>query len=359
MDTPGSEKKWMIYGVTGYTGKHCAEEAVRRGLQPVVAGRNRKLVEAAAAKLNLPCAVFSLDQPDKAAAALQDMDLVLNCAGPFSATIQPFLEACVRSRCHYLDVTGEIPVFEYVHPNTERWKEAGIAVVPGVGFDVVPTDCIAALLKEALPDAVQLRMAFKSKTGKVSPGTAKTILEGFSKGGMIRHEGRLVSIPSGSLVRKIPYADGEYLSVSIPWGDVSTAYYSTGIPNIELYTAMPEDRLQLVRLMRYLAPLVRLRPVQRLIKNQIAQTVKGPTEAERLADTSELYGVATNGAGERKEIWMSAPNGYTLTFDAAVSAAERVLEEEGFAGAYTPSQAFGADFAGTLEGVSLRFSEES
>ncbi|CAM4496393.1 MAG: hypothetical protein LEGION0403_FIIPPAGN_01689 [Legionella sp.] len=36
--------------------------------------------------------------------------------------------------------------------------------------------------------------------------------------------------------RFIDFGKGEKLATTIPWGDVSTAFYTTGIPNIEVYT---------------------------------------------------------------------------------------------------------------------------
>jgi short subunit dehydrogenase-like uncharacterized protein len=225
-----------------------------------------------------------------------------------------------------------------------------------VGFDVVPSDCIAAMLKDALPDATHLTMAFKSKSGRVSPGTAKTILEGFAQGGAIRRDGKLTKIPIVSLSRKIPYASGESLSVSIPWGDVSTAFYSTGIPNIEFYTAVPGMRLLQMKMMRYFSLLIRLGLVQRLVKWWIGFSVKGPEMSERQSDSTELYGEVVNAAGEKKALVMSTPNGYDLTFDAAVSAVERCLSlEKVEAGAQTPSSAFGKDFVTSLKGVKIQW----
>lgn len=356
MTTSQAEKEWMIYGVNGYTGRHCAEEALNRGLRPVLAGRNEKAVSALAKELHLPYKIFDLESAEVVAVALKGMSVVLNCAGPFSATAEVFLNACMQAGCHYMDVTGEISVFEYVHKMNRRWASKNIMALPGVGFDVVPSDCIAAALKDVLPDATHLTMAFRSDSGQVSPGTAKTILEGFSQGGAIRRDGKMTKIPIVSLSRKIPYASGEALSVSIPWGDVSTAFYSTGIPNIEFYTAVPRLRLIQMKLMRYFAPLVRLGLVQRLVKFWIGLTVKGPEVSHRQNDSTELYGEVVNAAGVKKALVMSTPNGYDLTFDAAVSAVEKCLSMDTVKpGAQTPSTAFGKDFVTTLKGVTIRW----
>lgn len=343
---------WMIYGVNGYTGRHCAIEAARRGLRPVIAGRNAEGVARTAAELNLPYRVFDLSSQDTLTRELGSVDAVLNCAGPFSATARPFLDACRAAGTHYLDVTGEIAVFEYVHQLTDIWKQAGIVVLPGTGFDVVPTDCMAAMLKEAMPDAVSLRLAFKSKRGKLSPGTAKTMVEGLAQGCTIRKNGRLEQSPLGAISDTLPYPGGPSLSTVIPWGDVSTAYYSTGIPNIEVYTAIPKGQLDQMQSTQTITRILKWKWTQRIAKRLIEFAVVGPDDAQREADATELYGDVSNAAGERVSMTMNTPNGYSLTFDSAVTCTERVLAGEVAPGAQTPSLAFGSSFALKLPGVS-------
>lgn len=343
--------EWMIYGVNGYTGRLCAEEAVARGMRPVVAGRSRHQVEAAAAELGLDCRVFNLSDPQATAAGLHGMEAVLNCAGPFSATARPMLEGCMASGTHYLDVTGEISVFEYVRRHDSRWKEAGITVLPGVGFDVVPTDCMAAMLKDALPGATHLRLAFRSDRGRLSPGTTKTVIEGMGEGCVIRRRGHLERIPLASLTAEIPFASGPRLATAIPWGDVSTAFLSTDIPNIEVYTVLPEKQVRQMRSLDRIRFALGWRPVQNFLKRWVERHVEGPDEEERGADNTELYGDATEAGVRRVAMAMQTPNGYTLTSDAAVGATARLLAENTPPGAQTPSTAFGNRFVLGLRGV--------
>ncbi len=344
---------WMIYGVNGYTGRLCAEEALRRGLRPVVAGRSAERVARVAGELGLPHRVFDVVDVKAATAGLEGMTAVLNCAGPFSATARPMLDACVAAGTHYLDVTGEIGVFEHVHQNSARWKDAGIVALPGVGADVVPTDCIAAMLKEALPGAVMLTLAFKTAKGHLSPGTAKTVVESLGGGPTLRRNGVLISVPMASLSRMIPYGDGAALSAAIPWGDVSTAFYSTGIPDIVVYTAMPEDQLRMMRRMGPFLPILGLAPVRYLLKRLVEWRVTGPDAVKRGEDTTEFYGEAADAAGNRAVMTLHAPNGYTLTYDAAVSAVDEVLKGAVAPGAHTPSTAFGASFLSRVNDVRI------
>ncbi|MBX7259998.1 MAG: saccharopine dehydrogenase NADP-binding domain-containing protein [Candidatus Hydrogenedentes bacterium] len=342
---------WMIYGANGYTGRLCARVAKARGLSPVLAGRGKQEIARLGQELGLDTRVFDLSNAGAVATSLKGIDAVLHCAGPFSATHKPMLSGCEQARCHYLDITGEIDIFESVHRNDARWKQAGIVVMPGVGFDVVPSDCLAAMLKRELPDATHLTLAFRSKRGRVSPGTAKTIAEGLPHGCRIRRDGQLVEIPSASKTLSIAFENTPELAVVIPWGDVSTAFWSTGIPNIEVYMHMPEKQIRQMRSLRFVAPLLGFGFVQSIIKSRIAKTVQGPTDSERANDETILWGKAENADGDTKVIRLRTPEGYTLTADAAVSAITCLLESPLPPGAYTPSKAFGPDFVLGLENV--------
>ena len=222
---------FLLYGANGYTGELIAREAVRRGMKPLLAGRSRPRIEKLAAELGCPSAVFDLEDHTSMVSAISDCAAVLHCAGPFSVTARSMMQACLATHVHYFDITGEIPVFELAHSVHEKALRSGIALCPGVGFDVVPTDCLALKLKEALPDATHLALGFDSRSG-LSKGTAKTSIEAAADGSKIRRDGQLVTVPLASQQRRIDFGNGERPAVGIPWGDVSTAFYSTGIPNI-------------------------------------------------------------------------------------------------------------------------------
>lgn len=191
-----NDSNWLIYGANGYTGELIAREAVRQGLKPTLAGRNKAKVEALAQELGLDYKAFGLDNVDAISEQLQGFKLVMHCAGPFSATSKPMMEACIKAGAHYLDITGEIAVFELAQSLNSQAEKADIVLCPGVGFDVIPTDCVAAALKEALPDATHLALGFDSRTG-FSPGTAKTSTEGMAEGGKIRKNGKITTVPLG------------------------------------------------------------------------------------------------------------------------------------------------------------------
>ena len=346
--------KLLIYGANGYTGKLIAREAAKRGLKPLLAGRNRDELDALAAELGLTRRVFELNNPAEVARNLEGVAIVLHCAGPFSRTSAPMLRACLDRNVHYLDITGEIDVFEACHGADERAKSQGTVVLPGSGFDVVPTDCLAAQLKRRLPDATHLTLAFEAGGGP-SPGTAKTSVEGMGKGGRARLDGELTTVPLAWKRREF-LRDGKPRSaMTIPWGDVYTAYVSTGIPNIETYLAMPPKTIQRMTWMRHIQPLLGLKFVQDYMKRKIERTNPGPSDARRENSDTYVWGEVRNAAGQEEKLALITPNGYDLTVTASLGIVEYLLQRLGQLGGgyFTPSLLMGADYVLKLPGVKL------
>jgi short subunit dehydrogenase-like uncharacterized protein len=341
----------LIYGANGYTGALIAEEAVRRGLKPVLAGRNRDALDALAQRLSLTRRVFELADAAEIARNFDGIELLLNCAGPFSQTAAPLLEACLEHKVHYLDITGEIDVFASCHHAHPRAKRQGIVVAPGVGFDVVPTDCTAAMLKQRLPDADHLVLAFEAGGGP-SPGTAKTSVEGLAKGGRARVAGELVEVPLGWKSRTFERDGQQRTAMTIPWGDVYTAYVSTGIANVETYMAVSPQTIARMRWLRLLKPALGLAPVQAFLKSRAGAT-SGPDAQRRDATRCHVWGEATNAAGGEVKMKLTVPNGYALTVQSALGIASHVLQAKPTGGYYTPSQLMGARYVLDLPGVSL------
>ena len=344
-----STRPWMIYGANGYTGALIAREAKRRQLSPILAGRNEARLQALAAELGLEARVFGLEDPAALVERIGDCALVLNCAGPFSATAAPMMEACLAAGVHYLDITGEIAVLEMAQALGERARTAGIVLCPGVGFDVIPTDCVAAVLKRALPDATHLALGFDSRSG-MSPGTAKTSIEGLAAGGRIRRDGRIVSVPLAWEVRRIDFGDGEKLAMTIPWGDVATAFHTTGIPNVRVFMPASPRMIARARRANLLRPLLALTWIRTWLQARIARTVTGPSDAQRRSMPTHVWGEATNATGERRTARIRTANGYSLTIDGALHVVDHVLARRPAAGAYTPAGLLGPTLIDQLPG---------
>ncbi|UXD89252.1 saccharopine dehydrogenase family protein [Thalassolituus hydrocarboniclasticus] len=339
--------RWMIYGANGYTGELIARAAVKQGLRPLLAGRSPEKVQKLAQELGTDAVAFSLDNATQAAAAINGCSIVLNCAGPFSATAEPMMKACLQAKSHYLDITGEIAVFELAQSLHQQAKTAGIVICPGVGFDVIPTDCVAAALKAALPDATHLALGFDSRSG-FSPGTAKTSVEGLAQGGKIRRDGKIVSVPLAYKIRRIDFGDGEKEAMTIPWGDVSTAYHTTGIPDIEVFIPGSPAMIANAKRANYFRRLLGIRWVQNLIKARIEKTVKGPDEAKRATMPTYVWGEATNARGERKTARIRTANGYSLTITGSLAVVNYLLQQQPEGGAYTPARLISPELVSQL-----------
>lgn len=342
---------FMVYGATGYTGSLVVREAVRRGMRPVLAGRSADRLAALAAELGLDHRAFALDSPDEVAVGLRGVHTLLNCAGPFGRTAGPVVDACLKTRTHYLDITGEIAVFEALAARGAEARTAGVVLLPGVGFDVVPSDCLAVHLKRRLPTATRLALAFRSR-GRLSRGTALTGLERLADGGMVRDNGAVTDVPTAWKTRAIDFGDGPTKAITIPWGDVATAFYSTGIPNVEVYLAAPWGLRVAARMSRWFGWLLRSRLVRERLRRRIPAGPPGPTEVERAANRCSFWGEVTDPSGGRAVARQQTPDGYDLTVRTALAAAARVLGGGVSPGFATPALAFGPDFILEIPGVS-------
>ncbi|MDE1463656.1 saccharopine dehydrogenase family protein [Spartinivicinus poritis] len=343
--------KWLIYGANGYTGQLIAKDAVKQGLEPILAGRNDQEIAPLAIELGLSYRIFDLTDQDIINQALADINLVVLCAGPFSTTSKAIVSACIKQGAHYLDITGEIDVFTAVFAQHQAAKAANVVLCPGVGFDVIPTDCIAATLKNALPDANYLALGFDNKS-QLSPGTMKTAIEGLKLGCKVRENGIIKTVPLGYRQRQIDFGNGAKQAVTIPWGDVATAYFSTHIPNIEVYIPLSPVGIHRLRRLRWYRPLLSLSPIQRFLKYQASRKCRGPSEQERLQSKVYVWGEVRNDQGDIKQAYLTTPNGYQLTVAGTLLAVQHLLHYRGEGGYFTPSQLMGRNTIESLPGTS-------
>lgn len=339
----------LIYGATGYTGKLIARVAHGRGLKPILAGRNAEKLKAVADPLGLEWRAFTLTNPGRVDAGLRDIAVVLCIAGPFSATSRPMADACMRQGVHYLDITGEVDVFEALAARDAEAKQAGVMLLPGVGFDVVPSDCVAAHLKRRLPDAVELKI-YLSGSANVSRGTAKTMIEGISAGTRVRRDGRLVTLDRAS-TGSCDFGQGPRATMAIPMADVSTAFRSTGIPNIEVHFEAAPAVQALMGAPSIVKSFLGLPLVQGFLKLQTGFLPEGPSDVARQSGRAIVMGVARNDKGETVRCRLRTPDAYGLTAMTATDIARRVAAGEFRPGFQTPSLVYGADYILGFEGV--------
>lgn len=343
--------RFMIYGATGYTGKLMTRLARDMGLDPIIAGRSEAKLKSLANQYDFESRAFELSDRSAIDEALGEVDVVLHVAGPFSATSKPMVDACMRMGTHYLDITGEISVFEACARRDEAAKEAGIMLMPGVGFDVVPSDCLAAHMKRRMPDATELVLGI-SGIGTASRGTSKTMIESIGEGTRVRRGGKITSLGKAPQ-RDMDFGQGPKKAVAVGWGDVSTAYHSTGIPNITVYFEANPQLAQMANIGGLTRFFLSLGFMQKRLKAQVDAQPEGPNEQERAAGSSVLVGEATNEAGDKVVSRLKTPEGYSLTTKTGLDIVQRVLDGEAKPGFQTPSSVFGPDYITTFEGCVL------
>jgi short subunit dehydrogenase-like uncharacterized protein len=343
---------FLIYGSYGYTGSLVAALAVQRGLRPLLAGRDAQKLSTQARELGLDWRAFPLDDASALETALSECDFVLHIAGPYHRTTPRMAEACLRIRRHYLDITGELRVFETLASQDERARQAGVMLLPGMGYDVVPTDCLALHLKQHMPEAVHLSLATRALGGGASHGTLLTVVESLPLGGALRQDGRLVPVPYAARTRQVDFGRGPRELALIPLGDLVTAFHTTGIPNIETYTALPRALLRGMRLVRPFVRLTGWQPVQRLLRRAVLSQPAGPTPEARHTGRSQAWGEVVDAQGRVLAARLELPETYHLTALTLLRAAEKLLAGEARPGFQTPAGLFGADFILEFEGVS-------
>jgi short subunit dehydrogenase-like uncharacterized protein len=335
----------LIYGAYGYTGELIAREADERGLDVAVAGRNGTKTRGLGVELGVDARVF---EADEVRGNLEGVDVVLNCAGPFVETYEPIVEACLETGTHYLDITGELTVFEALAERDREAEQAGVCLLPGAGFDVTPTDCLAGHLHDRLPDATHLRVGFEAHTD-VSGGTLASAIE-HAGGGRTRRDGRIEEVPLAADSRTIDFGAGPRNAITVPWGDISTAYYTTGIPNIDVYMAIPSHLEPLVRAGNYTGGLLQVDPLREGLKTLAQTFVSGPAERTREREQVFVWGEAETDE-ETVTSRLVTPETYALTVDAATSAAARLDDPDAPTGYHTPATAFDPNFVLELDGV--------
>ena len=344
-------KKILVYGSYGYTGQLIVERAVKEGLALILAGRDEKQLRAQAEKFGLEYRAFALENTAALDSALQEVDAVLHCAGPFVLTFRQMAEACIRNKKHYVDISGEIEGFEALALMDNDAKQAGVMLLPGGGFDVVPSDCLIAYAASRLPNATSLELYIKSIGSGISRGTARSGIENSHKQGRIRRDGKIVSVPNVWDSKDVDFGRGPSRLITMGWGDVSTAYHSTGIPNVTVYMSFPKAMVQMMRLTRYVGALLYTRTAKNFVKWLIGVLLApGPSREKNETGFSLMIAEVHDGT-KTVRAKLRTPEAYYLTALTSVEVMKRILSGEYKPGFQTPSKAYGADFILQFDGV--------
>ena len=348
---------FLLYGAYGYTGRLIARMAQAYEINLLLAGRNEEEVKRISAQTGFQGISLDLNDHESLDAALNNCKGVIHAAGPFKETLKPMVEACIRTGRHYLDINGDIRCFEEIKGYSDPAREAGVMLMPGAGFDVVPTDCLARHVSEQLPDAVHLQIAFASIGSTLSHGTAATMVSKLGDGGMIRKDGKIIRRPFGEHALEVDFGNERLFTMSIPWGDVSTAWHTTGIPNIETFTHVKPAVHRIMKWQWLFNPLLRTNWIRGLLRNGIDRRPAGPDDGMRASARSLAWAEVTNQNGERVSAWLSGPEVYDITAHAALIIAEKVKQGAVNPGFQTPAGMYGAGLVKEIPGVVVHEAE--
>lgn len=343
----------ILYGSYGYTGELIAAECKAKELHVLLSGRDAVKLARQSDQVGYPFEPVDINDHKALVNLLRKGQLVIHCGGPFQYTAKQMAEACLETGTHYTDITGEYPVFELLSGYDHKAKTCNILIMPGVGFDVVPSDCLAVKLKDRLPGATHLQLAFSMSKGGLSRGTFKTMIESMGYGGMIRQGGNLVPVKLGDKVMEIDFGAFKTKALCIPWGDIATAWRSTGIPNIEVYSGVPEKTIYVAKVSRWFNGLLRQRWIKNYLLKKADERQSGPNHETREKGRSYLWGKAWDDRGHIVEARLETINGYSLTAKTAVLIAEKILTNKVRAGYFTPAQYFGEDLVLEIEGTKV------
>ena len=339
----------LLYGATGYSGRLIARALADAGMQPILAARDGTRLARIAEPLGLEHLPLALADRDGLDAALRDVQVVLHAAGPFSETARPMVDACLRTGTHYLDITGEVQVIETLALRDGEARRRGIMVMPGVGFDIVAGDCLAMHVVGRLPDAHELALGVAGLR-YMTRGTARSVVEA-ADFGVVRRDGAITRVPLGSLRRGFDFGNGLQSCLNISWGDVASAYYTTGVPNVTVYGEATPMLEGFLASSRWFGWWLASAPVQAWLRASVDLLPEGPTDAERAATRATIVAEARDPAGRRAMARLRTPEVYSFTGTSAAAIAARVLAGDLEVGFQTPGRVYGADFVLTLPAV--------
>ena len=342
----------IIYGAYGFTGELIAREALRQDIRPIIAGRDASQLARMHEQYGLEVRVADLDDALALDAMLEGCDVVIHCAGPFSATARQMADACLRTTTSYVDITGEFDVICKVLDLDAQARSAGIVMLPGAGFDVVPSDCLIATVADGMQQPLQIDLALLTR-GSVSRGTATTMAQAAGVTAMMYADGSYVPVPASMLTRTAAFMSGSRQVRAISWGDIGSAPRSVHARRVTTYATMGTPTRTLLGALDWAGRSSRVRRGMQRAAVWGARRRNQP-DPDRLRQTCELWVRVEDARGHAREGVMTTGDGYDLTAASALRIAIAIRNGEIPTGALTPSQALGSSFASSLPGTQIQ-----
>ena len=355
----------VLYGATGYTGGLVADELARRGLDHVLSGRDDRKLARLASERGVPARAAPLDDDSALRGLLGEASAVINCAGPFTLAGDALVRAAILTRTHYVDSTGEQPFIRMVFDRHGRAAEqAGVALVPALGFDYAPGDCLARLTARGLEPLQELVMAYDVDSFGMSRGTLRSALEILKGGDVVYRDESWQPAPTGVARARFDFppplgrrAVGRFASgevITVPHHTRTRAVTSlmtttTGAPVRALAPALP-----------YATPAIALTlrtPLRGLIAKTLRALPEGPPPEARRDASFTIVAVARALDGRSRRGVLRGSDVYGLTARSLVEGAQLLSEPgHGRRGALAPAAAF--DPARFLDALGLDYEVE-
>lgn len=360
-----------VYGATGYTGRLVARELCRSGVGFTLAGRNPGKLEKLATEVHEareddgPAPEFRAVRVDDAR-GLRDLfsqcRAVISCAGPFSLHGEPVLAAALDAGAHYLDTTGEQPfMLTAFESYGSRAREAGLVVLPAMGYDYVPADLLVAMTAGDLASADRVRIGYHSPF-QPSRGTARSSLEMFKGGDLEWRDGALRPAPQQVSRPDFDFGSpfGRKRMMRFPSGEHLTVPRHLAVRSVETSMSadsiLPERLTPLMPILARPAGIAMRTPAKMVINRMIGLMPEGAGPEDRRGTRFAIGCEIHTGSGMRLAR-MTGTDVYGLTaalvVKGALAAADGRIDA---AGALSPAEAFRPEEF--LDGLDSRFDLE-
>jgi short subunit dehydrogenase-like uncharacterized protein len=326
----------VVYGAYGHTGRFVVAELLERGWIPVLSGRDAgKLAALGDAFPGLERRLASVEDPASLDRALDGTMGVINCAGPFLDSATPMIEAALRARIHYLDVSAEqqavLDVFERF---SDAAKAAAVTVIPAMAFYGGLADLLATAALGDWPDADAIDVAVALDSWHPTAGTRLT--------GARNHYRRLV-VAGGKLEPLADPPPSRRWTFPAPFGSQDMV----ALPFSEIVTLSRHVRSAEVHSYMNLAPLKDLRDPH--------TPPPVPTDAHGRSSQTFVVETRVRRGGQTRRALALGRDIYAITAPLVVEAIERLGDGRGKAnGVLAPGEAFDAqEFLGSLPALDL------
>ncbi|HEV7829663.1 MAG TPA: NmrA family NAD(P)-binding protein [Pseudonocardiaceae bacterium] len=353
----------VLFGATGYTGARVAEAMVRRGLRPVLAGRDTGKLASLAGRLEALQGQGTLDvvRADVSdAASVRDLisrdDVLVSTVGPFVRFGEPAVRAAVDAGAIYFDSTGEAPfirrVFEEFGPLARR---SGASLITAFGHDYVPGNLAGALTLQRTGAPVhRLEVGYLIRGGGraqvISRGTFASAVGLLTGLGFTWRHG-IQPEPTASRAGTVKLGGLEYPALAIG----ATEHYSLprfagpqGLPEVDVYLGRFTPATRLTKLSYRMIPALLALPGARSLvcgvgKFAMRWVAEEPDATALSQVTSHIVGTAYDAGGaELAQVHLASGDPYQLTADLLAWGAQRAAEQGvSGPGALGPVEAFG------------------